>query len=109
MGGKVAIAAEAVSGPQKICSTAMKPEMPMGRVVAARGVKIMARRNSFQEKMKQKTPVATSPGLIIGRTTLHSTRQGEQPSIRALSSTEMGTSSMRDFIIQMPKGPLTSK
>ena len=42
--------------------------MPTGSVIALARVKIMAIRNSFQEKMKQSTPVATRPGVIIGST-----------------------------------------
>jgi hypothetical protein len=52
--------------PQNICSTDIKPDIPTGKVIAVARVNIIARRNSFQAKIKQRTPVATSPGVIIG-------------------------------------------
>ena len=53
--------------------------------------------------------VVTIPERASGNTTLPRTPNVEQPSIRALSSTSKGISSMKDFSIQMANGTFKVK
>ena len=97
MGGSDASVAAAVMYPQRICFSVMNLEIPTGKVTAVRRVKILAKRNSFQARMKQKTAVATSPGLIRGTIIRHITAKLVHPSNLALSSISLGISSIKDF------------
>ena len=55
-------------------------------------VSVSATANSFQLKTNVRMPVAASPGAMIGSTIRHSSVGVEAPSIRAASSSSIGTS-----------------
>src|SRR5579884_189287 len=53
-------------------------------------VNVSAKRNSFQEKMKTKSPAAATLGSAGGRTTDHKARHGVHPSTRAAQYSSTG-------------------
>ena len=77
-----------------------------GSVLAFLAVSIKANRNSFQEKMKQKTKVTTSPGNETGSIILKKAPNLEHPSTIAASSSSLGIPSTKLFMTHIVKGML---
>ena len=67
-------------------------------------VKVRAKRNSFHETMKARSPVVTAAGAISGRNTRRTTIQGVAPSTKAASSISFGNSRMKVVSTQIVKG-----
>jgi hypothetical protein len=84
----------------------MKPVRETGTVWARVPVRIRAKRNSFQEKINVKIPVAASPGAIRGKAMRKKAPKGEQPSTMALSSISRGISWKKLRKSQTAKGTL---
>src|SRR3970282_864418 len=70
----------------------MTPVTATGRVCALVAVRMSAKRNSFQEKMKTKIAVTTNPGAARGSAMRRNAENQEQPSTSALSSSSRGIS-----------------
>jgi hypothetical protein len=82
----------------------MNPTRKIGEVPAFVAVRLTARKNSFQAKMKQISAVAARPGETIGRMIFRMLVSSEAPSTSPASSTSRGTSSRNDRIIQTASG-----
>ena len=67
-------------------------------------VRLTAKKNSFQAKMKQISAVAASPGATIGRMIRRISVSSPAPSTRAASRTSSGTSRRNERIIQTAIG-----
>lgn len=97
----------AVNDPYDTAKSSIKPAIPTGRVRVPPAVNASEYMYSFQELMTLKIVTATIPGRARGRTILRNRPILEQPSIRADSSISIGTSLIKEFIIQITKGRLT--
>src|SRR4029450_5340876 len=75
-----------------------------GTVAAFVVVRLTARKNSFQAKMKQIRAVAANPGVITGTITERSGRRDDGPSTRAASRISTGISSRNDLSIHTAIG-----
>src|SRR5699024_681327 len=75
-----------------------------GAVEAAVDVSTVAKRSSFQEKMKQMSAVAARPGGVSGSRTSANTPGSSAPSTSAASRTATGTSAMKERIIHTAIG-----
>ena len=64
----------------------------------------MAKMNSFQAVMNEKTLVATSPGATRGSSTDRNIRPQLAPSMYAASSSSTGTAATKPRSIQIPNG-----
>src|ERR1700743_277131 len=102
--GRVATVAAAASWEKYSPSEEMKPTRNTGTVAAWVAVRLTAKKNSFQEKMLQISPVSASPGARIGKITSTTGGRRGAPSISAASSSSPGTSRKNDRIIHTAIG-----
>ena len=72
-------------------------------------VKVRAKRNSFQETMKARSPVVTAAGAMSGRKTRRTTIHGVAPSTKAASSISFGSSRMKVVSTQTVKGRVSMR
>src|SRR5918994_185366 len=102
--GRTARVHAADSRAQNRPSLVMKPTRNTGTVAAWVAVRLTAKKNSFQAKMKQINAVAASPGAIIGRMMARISVNSPAPSIRDASRTSRGNSSRNERIIHTAIG-----
>src|SRR3984957_15385158 len=81
--GRQAIVAAADRGARNGPSGWTKPTRKIGTVAALIVVRLTARKNSFQENIKQMSAAAARPGLMIGMMTDRNWRNTPAPSTRA--------------------------
>ena len=79
-----------------------------GKVVTLARVRMRAKKNSFQEKMKASKPTASMAGRARGTATCQNARQRVAPLTRANSSMARGMSSKKLFRTQAMKGMLNT-
>lgn len=77
----------------------------MGQL-SGESMNVRAKVNSFQARIMEYIPVATSPGVDNGSITRNNAGIGEHPSIRAASSSSRGMVSKYAFIIHVHSGIL---
>lgn len=65
---------------------------------------VLANKYSFHPLMKEKIPVATSPGTVSGKITVAKILNLPAPSTLAASSREIGIVSKNPFIIHVQNG-----
>ena len=96
--------AAADSCARKRPSEVMKLTRYTEAVLARMLVIFKAKRNSFQEKMKQIKAVAEMPGIVRGNTILRKIVGNEAPSISAAAMMSLGRSARKECIIQIATG-----
>jgi len=82
--GSVTVTDAAASSPKGVSCCPAKKAIWTGMVLdVSLVVKVRARRNSFQQKIKTKMAAVANPGVASGNNTLRKALQGVQPSTRA--------------------------
>src|ERR1700751_1861102 len=77
---------------------------PTGAVRVPAPVSTLAKRNSFQAKINDRSPVAIIPGIVSGTVMRRNVARGLQPSTCAASSISMGISAKKPRISQTVSG-----
>src|SRR3990170_8686265 len=102
--GMMDAAPSAAMLPQAVPIEVTKVDETTGTVLSDVVVRVSAKRNSVQLKMKQRTAVAAMPPLAIGSTIRRKIMKRLAPSTIALSSISEGMSSKKLFIRRTASG-----